>query len=166
MKPKVIYDLTDFYRARNGWVYFLISKDKRYMKIGRTNAELAKRIKAANLTRSKDNQFSLLLAYNDANLENKFLSFFDNYRARYHWHEPNSRQNGLTYEELWKVATAYTRNKHGCYRKLYVIWAIHQYAQITRDELCKIPPKKLAPKLKTLIETELGILSQNGIQTL
>tara|TARA_R110002033_G_scaffold166332_2_gene204960 strand:- start:11588 stop:12070 length:483 start_codon:yes stop_codon:yes gene_type:complete len=160
MKPKVIYDLSDFYRARNGWVYFLISKDKRYMKIGRTNAELAERIKATNLRRSfKDNQFSLLLAYNDANLENKFLRFFDNYRARYNWHEPNSRQDVLTYEELWKVATTYTRNKHGCYKKQYVIWAIHQYAQTTRNEFCKIPPKKLPTKLKMLIEKELGIIS-------
>lgn len=157
MKSRIIYDLNDFYRDRHGWVYFLISEDMRYMKIGKTNAELQARVRAAN---SKgDNQFRLLLAYNNANLERKFLHYFESYRARYNWHEPSSRQNGLTYCELWKVATAHIRRKHGCYKKHYVLWAIHQYAQITREELCKIPPKKLAPKLRVMIEAELGIMS-------
>ncbi|WP_415721713.1 hypothetical protein [Photobacterium ganghwense] len=159
MKPKVIYHISDSYRSKNGWVYFLLSQDKRYLKIGKTNADLSARINAANsIEIFKENQFKLLLAYSDSRLEGEFLSYFGKYRARYNWLEPTSIRKHLTYDELWKIATYYSRTKHGFYRKNHVTNAIQKYGQTTRDELCKIPPKKLAPKLVYIIEEKLGLV--------
>ncbi|MCU8506132.1 GIY-YIG nuclease family protein [Vibrio vulnificus] len=160
MKSKVIYDVVDFYQSRKGWVYFLVSEDKRYLKIGKTNNDLNERIKYANYNSPPGAHFSLLLAYNDATLERQFLSLFERYRARYNWHEPSSKAQGLTYDELWKVAIVFSRLKYGSYKKSHVSRAIHKFSRVTRTELCKIPPRKLAPKLKSIIEHELGL--KNG----
>lgn len=166
MKPKVIYEISDFYFSNKGWVYFLISDDKRFLKIGKTKASLEERVSAINRREMfRANRFRLLIAYNDASLERHFLDFFDIYRARYNWIETNNSKQYLTYNELWKISTDYCRQHYGEYRKRKVSEAIHKFGQITREELCKIPPRKLAPQLLSIIERQLGFVRQDDSLT-
>ena len=160
MKSRVIYQLSDYSNSKKGWVYFLVSSDRRYLKIGKTSSSVEERINAINSKKCfRSNNFHLLLAYNDASLERHFLSYFEKYRARYNWRKPSEEQFRLTYDELRRVATAYCRKEYGCYRKHHISDAICKFGQTTRDELCKIPPRKLAPYLTSIIESELKLLN-------
>ncbi|MDG3055400.1 hypothetical protein P7225_24230 [Vibrio parahaemolyticus] len=158
-KPKIVFSLSEFYQHKHGWTYFLLSKDKRYLKIGKTTSDLGLRIKSINNDINyKGNEFSLLVACVGARNEKKFHYFFRDYRACFNWLEPGNVQKNLSYEQIWAIALKSSKSKHGVYRKHYVSWEVRDYCKRTIVELFKIPPKKLAPKLVPIIKKEFECL--------
>ncbi|MBD1198907.1 hypothetical protein IDG82_17710 [Vibrio cholerae] len=77
-KPKIVFSLSDFYQHKHGWTYFLLSKDKHYLKIGKTTSDLGLRIKSINNdVNYKGNEFSLLIACVGARNEKTFHHFLE-----------------------------------------------------------------------------------------
>ncbi|KPA51020.1 hypothetical protein VT25_19365 [Photobacterium leiognathi subsp. mandapamensis] len=154
-KPKIVFSLEEIYRHKDGWTYFLLSKDKRYLKIGKTTSDLGLRIKSINNDMNyRGNDFSLLVACVDAKNEKRFHYFFREYRACFNWQEPDNRQKNLSSEQIWSLAVKSSKAKYGIYRKHYVYWEIKKYCKKTIVELFRIPPKKLAPMLVFIIQKE------------
>ncbi|ENH2499033.1 GIY-YIG nuclease family protein [Vibrio parahaemolyticus] len=156
-KLKIIYSLNDFYPRKLGWTYFLLSKDKRYLKIGKTTADLSTRIKAINNDQNyKGYDFSLLLAFVDASYEKQFHHFFRGYRACFNWLKPKQDMRNLSADEVWSIAVKSSKKKYGVYRKSYVYQELGLYSQKTIVELFKLPPRKIVPKLIPIITAELA----------
>lgn len=152
----IIYNLDDYYPTKKGWTYILLSRNKKYMKIGKSVAVLETRIKnIKNDLNYKQFDFDFLLAIEGCYYEKKLFSVFSEYRACCFWKEGKIKSKPLTSKEINKRVslkveefnsdTSYV-GRHEIYRK---------FVLITRLELFKIPPRKVAPKVKDIVRDYL-----------
>jgi len=156
--PKIIAinSLKSASRFKPYWTYFLISENKRLIKIGSTIQPLEKRILGVNNEPNyKGYNFSLYLAVRGMHLEEFFHDHFKNYRACFRWREEDGTYTYLTGKESWKRSLANTPIKGEHTRKLRAHWYFNYNAMHTRLELFKFPPRKVLPNLKSLIFSAL-----------
>lgn len=153
---RVIFDLDDFYPTKKGWTYILLSKNKKYMKIGKSVAVLENRIKnIRNDLNYKQFDFYFLLAIEDCCYEHKLFSVFDEYRACCFWKEGKIKSKPLTSKEINKKINLKLEELNTDYSYIGRHEIYREFVLITRLELFKIPPRKIAPKLKYIVQDYL-----------
>ncbi|WP_341852401.1 hypothetical protein [Vibrio vulnificus] len=148
---KFIFDLAEARKIKTGWTYILLSKDKKYMKIGKTVSNLESRIiNINNDTNYRQYDFKFHMAIRGAKYENELLKLFSEYRARYFWTYGKERSEPLTSKEVSKKLKSNTLETD---KDRLVIF--RDYVQSTRLELFKIPPRKVAPHIRELVLTSI-----------
>lgn len=152
MAKIVIIDSIDRFRPlKCGWTYILLSKDKKYMKIGKTIQFLETRIKSINNDPNyKKYDFEFLMAIKNVKYERQILSLFSEYRARYFLVYGKERSEPLTSKEVSKKLK---RNTLETDKDRLVVF--RDYVQSTRLELFKIPPRKVAPHIREIVLTSI-----------
>lgn len=150
-KPDEILSIEHDYRPQKGWVYILISDDKKHLKIGKTSSCLARRIKSVNtdeysLYRGKN--FELLIAFIDANHERPMQSLWSSYRANYRWSEPENESTGLTSSKIYSLARKRARALEGeNYTPTKTRELLRRYSKPTSLELFALPKKARPEKI-------------------
>jgi len=153
-KYEIIKELSEIKKRKSGWTYILISKDKKYMKIGKTTSELGRRIKNINSDRNyKEYNFSFFMAVNSYKLELLFLTYFSQYRACYRWNDGKNSFTGLNQKDLRGKARKKANEIYSSPSCQEINKILYEYSQITRLELFKIPPRKIASKLDSIINS-------------
>jgi hypothetical protein len=146
----------------SNWTYFLISEDKRFIKIGSTLQPLRKRIIGVNNELNySDLNFSFYLAVRGIMHEELFHEYFKQYRACFRWTEKDGSYSYLTNKESWKRSLKNTPIKGEHTRKLRTFWYFNSSAMHTRLELFKFPPRKVLPKLESIV---LEVIESQGYE--
>lgn len=158
MKPRLIDELAQYKRLSSGWTYFLLSKDKKYLKIGRCTSDLSLRIKAINNDINyKGKEFRFVMAISDKHFERYFQSMFSRFRANYSWNDGLTQERNLTFPEVWRKARDKAKSVNGKYCKYQAEQCLWLYSSKTVIELFKVPRNKIANKLRDIVEGELDL---------
>jgi len=155
---KIIRSIEDSYVSKKGWTYFLLSKNKRHVKIGHATPNLNRRVyQLLHNEYYKALGFEFHFAVLGEQYENRFHTLFDEFRARIKWVGKDSYYGMFfTEKESWKLAVlCYKKEFDNKYDKLGVLNYYRNNTQTTRNEIFNIPPVKVGKKLEFIVTSSL-----------
>lgn len=161
---EIVTSIDECKSKRFGWVYFLLSKDSKYLKIGKATCISSRLTAISKDDNYKDYKFRLLAAVPDGRLEGYFHDLFYYYRARLVWNYNGIEYKALTKQQVWNLAKKQSKSLigHYCFDHIESLAYSTKHLRVSGLELFKIPPRKLTPCLVDIINGEIEHIKKCG----